>query len=125
MNKSDMKKFKKVLQADVIELSGFVGRRDAIAIEPAADVLDRTLLAAERELAVLNLEVISAKRRQSDAALQRIQDGTYGICVECGHPISPKRLAAVPAAATCIRCQETIDSHRAAEQVRQWLPLAA
>tara|TARA_R110001599_G_scaffold328016_2_gene541205 strand:- start:236 stop:559 length:324 start_codon:yes stop_codon:yes gene_type:complete len=39
-----------------------------------------------------------------DAALARIKDGTYGICVECGEPISPERLAVVPTAALCHSC---------------------
>jgi DnaK suppressor protein len=37
-----------------------------------------------------------------DAALARIDDGTYGICVACGRPIAEERLAAVPYAALCL-----------------------
>jgi RNA polymerase-binding protein DksA len=37
-----------------------------------------------------------------DAALQRIEEGTYGICENCGKPISPERLAAIPWARLCI-----------------------
>jgi DnaK suppressor protein len=125
MNKVEMRKFKKVLQAAVIELDGSMRRRDAIAIEPVADFVDRTLQAAQREMAVINLEAMSMKRRDSDAALRRIQDGTYGICVECGGAVSPKRLAAIPAAALCIRCQDAKDCRDAARPVPQWFPLAA
>ena len=38
------------------------------------------------------------------AALQSIDDGTYGICVNCGKPIDPRRLDADPAAMTCMEC---------------------
>ena len=38
------------------------------------------------------------------AALQRIADGTYGMCVKCGEEISPERLEAVPYAALCRNC---------------------
>lgn len=41
-----------------------------------------------------------------DRALERIDQGTYGICEECGSPIPEARLEAFPSATTCIRCQE-------------------
>jgi DnaK suppressor protein len=37
-------------------------------------------------------------------AQQRLDDGSYGTCERCGHPVGAERLAARPAAATCIRC---------------------
>ena len=42
--------------------------------------------------------------RRIDAALQRIEDGSYGICPKCGETISDERLVAVPEAALCRRC---------------------
>jgi len=39
-----------------------------------------------------------------EAALQRIEDGTYGICSNCGKPIGEERLEALPWADTCIDC---------------------
>jgi DnaK suppressor protein len=40
-----------------------------------------------------------------DASLQRINDGTYGICGNCGRQISPERLEALPYAELCIDCK--------------------
>ncbi|RMD95589.1 MAG: TraR/DksA family transcriptional regulator [Calditrichaeota bacterium] len=40
-----------------------------------------------------------------DQALERIEKGNYGICRECGNPISEKRLEAVPHASMCINCK--------------------
>jgi len=40
------------------------------------------------------------------AALGRIDDGTYGDCAVCGEPINPARLEALPIARRCVRCQE-------------------
>jgi DnaK suppressor protein len=40
-----------------------------------------------------------------DAALLRIDDGSYGVCERCGSPISPDRLAALPYATKCIECK--------------------
>lgn len=42
-----------------------------------------------------------------DTALQRIEDGTYGICTNCGKSISPERLDALPWATLCIDCAKT------------------
>jgi DnaK suppressor protein len=40
-----------------------------------------------------------------DRAMERIKAGTYGICQECGEPISKARLEAVPTATLCIACK--------------------
>jgi DnaK suppressor protein len=40
-----------------------------------------------------------------DAALARLDDGSYGRCIRCGEPIAPDRLDALPWAARCIDCQ--------------------
>lgn len=45
-----------------------------------------------------------------DAALQRIEDGTYGICIDCGDAISFPRLRAYPMAQRCIECKRKLES---------------
>jgi DnaK suppressor protein len=40
-----------------------------------------------------------------DEALQRIEDGEFGICEECGQPIGLKRLKARPVVSLCIECK--------------------
>ncbi len=44
--------------------------------------------------------------REVQEALERVEDGSYGQCMECDEPISTKRLEAVPWARYCISCQE-------------------
>ena len=44
---------------------------------------------------------------QVEAALARLDAGTYGDCASCGRPIAPERLEAIPWAALCIDCQRT------------------
>ncbi len=46
----------------------------------------------------------SNELRQVNIALARLEAGDYGICTDCGEPIDPKRLEAVPYAVTCISC---------------------
>jgi RNA polymerase-binding protein DksA len=50
----------------------------------------------------------SAQRtlEEVDAALERIADGTYGVCQNCGRPIAPARLAARPTATLCVDCAQ-------------------
>ena len=45
-----------------------------------------------------------AMLRQIDAALQRIDDGVYGLCVDCDEPIREQRLEVDPTALRCIDC---------------------
>ena len=45
-----------------------------------------------------------AKLRDIDIALQRIEDGEYGLCLKCDEPINPKRLEVDPTASFCIDC---------------------
>jgi DnaK suppressor protein len=45
-------------------------------------------------------------------ALQKLDDGTYGICMDCGQPISERRLNSYPNAARCISCQEAFEENR-------------
>jgi RNA polymerase-binding protein DksA len=61
-------------------------------------------IAFERQQVVALLE--QARRRLADveAALARRESGDYGICETCGRPIASERLAARPAARTCIDC---------------------
>jgi DnaK suppressor protein len=45
-------------------------------------------------------------------ALQKIEDGTYGTCMDCGQAISERRLNSYPTAARCISCQEAFEENR-------------
>jgi DnaK suppressor protein len=58
-------------------------------------------LQAERAAALAQIEALG---REVEAALVRREVGDYGTCETCGRPIVPERLAARPAAPTCIDC---------------------
>ena len=109
MTKTEINRLKKVLEARQSELARVLRNRDGIAIEKSPDALDEVQHAAERELAIRNLDRESHLLRHVKGALRRIEDGSYGICLHCEEDISPRRLEAVPWAAYCIRCQELAD----------------
>jgi DnaK suppressor protein len=112
MTKSEINKFKKILETKQTELERVVRNRDAIAIEKSADALDEVQHASERELAIRNLDRESNLLRSVRLALRRIEDGSFGTCLHCEEEISPKRIAAVPWAANCIQCQELADRNK-------------
>ena len=66
-------------------------------------------IAFERQQVAALLD--SARRRLADvdAALERRTAGSYGICATCGRAIAPERLAARPAARTCIDCARELN----------------
>lgn len=74
-------------------------------LESAMDVGDQALMDLERELGISLLEMRNRRRQLIDEALVRLDEGTYGVCAECGVEISEKRLAAVPFAKLCVVCQ--------------------
>ena len=111
MNKTELEKYKAVLEAKQAELSRGLRNREDIAIEKTPDALDEVQLAGERELAIRNLDRESNLLRQVKGALARVADGSYGVCMHCEEDIKPKRLDAVPWTKYCIRCQEAADRH--------------
>jgi len=85
------------------------GSRESIHIQQVADPVDMTLQAAEREMAMHDLDRRAGLVRQLRSAIDRIEDGTYGVCLECEEEIAPKRLSAIPWAELCIQCQDAAD----------------
>ena len=66
---------------------------------------------SHEEWIFLNRNTLDIKLlREVQAAVRRIDRGTYGICSGCEEPISAKRLDAVPWAKFCVACQERVSS---------------
>ncbi len=59
----------------------------------------------DRELMYMLGDRERKKVREIDNALLKIKEGTYGVCDECGEPISKKRLKIIPYSNLCINCQ--------------------
>src|SRR5208283_4805489 len=111
MTKTELTKYKAMLETKQAELSAGLRNREDIAIEKTPDAIDEVQLAGERELAIRNLDRESNLLRNVRGALARMADGSYGICLHCEEEIKPKRLDAVPWTKYCIRCQEAADRH--------------
>jgi DnaK suppressor protein len=61
-------------------------------------------IAFEREHIAALLEQTREQLSHVDAALRRVDEGTYGLCEHCGQPIAAGRLEARPMATTCMAC---------------------
>ena len=75
---------------------------DAVYDNHLADTATETY---DRELDYTLEENAEHVLAEIDAALKRIDDGTYGTCTHCGHEIPPERLEARPWATLCIACK--------------------
>lgn len=94
--------------------SGSQHRIDLLNREPG-DSGDESLANA---LADLNLTLLDRHidgMRDIEAALQRIRNGEYGVCIDCGEKITFARLMAYPTAKRCIVCQEQREKQYAQE----------
>ena len=112
MTKTEMNRFKMILDTKRRELEGNVRNREGIAIEKTPDALDVVQHAAERELAIRTLDRESTLLRNVRGALRRIEEGTFGVCMHCEEDINIKRLNAVPWTPYCISCQEQADRNQ-------------
>jgi len=73
------------------------------------DRADLAWASNQRQRARQSLERAKGRLQQVDAALQRIENGTYGKCLRCGKEIEPERLKVMPAVEYCIECQQKLE----------------
>jgi DnaK suppressor protein len=71
-----------------------------------SDLVDEFREKSEVDTQIFLLERKSTEFQAIDAALQRLEDGTFGSCRECGQEISDRRLTAVPEAVLCKECSD-------------------
>ena len=95
----------KALKARLAELTRRVGDIDSELRKPLSADFSEQAAELENQDALGAIENSELQEiRQIQVALQRIADGTYGVCANCGEAIDPKRLKALPTASRCISC---------------------
>jgi DnaK suppressor protein len=117
MSQLKKKEFQRMLETKKKELLAGSSDREEILIENAAEDFDRLQQQLNREVAIRNLDRESKLLKEVQAALNRIEEGTFGVCLRCEEDIPEKRLKALPWAAYCVACQENVDRLRAAGEV--------
>ena len=87
--------------------------RGSARLEAAATRLEREGLGADDVLLAQTREtqtILRGELNQTTVALARLATGAYGICEQCGEPISALRLRIVPSAAHCDACAQGLDA---------------
>jgi len=88
----------------VEEVPGAIGDNS-----PYADEVDEIQANERREIGFATRELLVDRVNRLSAALERLNSGDYGTCIECEEAISPARLRALPEVQTCVRCQDRIE----------------
>ena len=107
MNKRDLDRFRKMLTKQLSELEEKVGEAKHLdsSEEVFPDPTDRASAESDRNF---DIRVRDRERKliiKIKDALERIEDGEFGICEDCGEPIGIKRLEARPVTTLCIDCK--------------------
>lgn len=112
-----MKGIKERLEQDLLSAVERLRQMDgAVALEelpgPIAvdgDDFDEIQETVRREIGFATRELLIERVYRLQAALERLRDGEYGTCVECGEPIAAARIRALPEVQTCVRCQDRLE----------------
>jgi DnaK suppressor protein len=108
--------FKKVLLKKQTELRDEIARfKGEMRETPAGveDPIDEVTFSQSKATALEESTFAAGTLTEVEDALRRIDEGSYGRCLDCGREIEPARLAAVPWARYCLQDQEKHDAHRA------------
>ena len=114
LSENDLQRFREQLSQlkAGLEQAGETGDQAEEVVE-----LDQTRVGRLSRMDAMQAQAMSVetgrRRRQLlvdiDAALERMEEGYYGDCLECGEPIHPGRLDANPTATLCINCAEALE----------------
>jgi len=109
MNKRDLKKFRAALEKkrdSIINATGKKAHWENMEDTRHGDFVDQASDDNEVHVNLRRLQIDAKLLRAIDAAIERIDNGTYGICTNCEGKISLARLKAVPWTSVCLACKE-------------------
>jgi DnaK suppressor protein len=110
MNKKDMEKYRRLLEEKKAALSAEIAKtrsaEEETTEESTQDIADKAVSSYTREFLYSLTDGERHTLLHIDDAIGRIEDSTYGFCMNCGVAMTEKRLNAVPWAPYCLDCQE-------------------
>jgi DnaK suppressor protein len=104
-------------------LAGDLSLLKELREQSSGDVVDFALDSAQDEISSQLAEVESRELANIETALERMRDGSYGICEGCGTNIPLIRLQALPYAIYCIACQQELEKNGSKRGGSAWSPL--
>ena len=112
-NKRELEKYRKLLDQKKAELSNELAKarsaEEESNEEATQDIADKAVSSYTREFLYSLTDGERTVLLQIDEALARIDDGTYGFCINCAAAMNEKRLTAVPWTPYCVDCQELFE----------------
>ena len=107
MTRSEQSRFRAALKAKRSELRTDIhSRMDNVLIDRGGDRMDEIRSVAERNATVEDVVRMSRLLDLVEEASERINTGSFGVCLACGEKVPRKRLELVPWTAYCVACQE-------------------
>lgn len=100
------------LHAEVAAKQHGAAALESPGVDRERDNDDMSFVISEAEVEAGETERDEYEIAAIERTLQRIEDGSYGICVQCGVDIPPARLKAQPLAARCVPCQSAREQSR-------------
>jgi DnaK suppressor protein len=95
------------------------GRRDYAKEREGLDEVESSEVDIQEEIGFALIQMKAETLKKIDAALRRIEQGTYGECFECGEEIPETRLRALPFALRCKDCEEAREATELRERMSQ------
>ncbi len=117
MEHIDVERFRRDLEFHRQEASQFLNRLGhetrSLEVDSPQDIGDRSVTSLSKESLFQQSSHRRTLLRLIEAALRRIQDGSFGACIVCGDDIPSRRLKALPWTQHCLRCQEMFEQEEA------------
>jgi len=108
MNTLNLKEFQGALENErnrlVLDIQAETAKLN-IYTEVNPDPYDLADKSYQQDITYGRLRQLKRRLKQVEAALKHLHEKTYGICVKCGNPINPERLAVMPYATLCVKCK--------------------
>lgn len=98
------------------EISKYIKGETRQLVDTALDDGDWSVVDLSEDINLRHLSTHRENLLKMDEALRKLEEGTYGICEDCGEPIGPERLKILPFAIYCIDCQERREQLEAMER---------
>jgi DnaK suppressor protein len=119
MKKREFSQFQQLLERQRDEILRSLARSNkegrVLEEDYPQDLGDHSVTNLSRELLFQQSTHRRQLLRKIEVALERIREGTFGECTSCGEQISVRRLEAMPFAAYCRDCQESLERERVTE----------
>jgi len=119
VRKELLKKRQQLVAEAKNEIKNYLTGENRQVVETALDEGDWSVVDLSEDISLRKLTTHRESLLRIDEALRKIDEGTYGICEDCGEEISPERLKILPYATLCRDCQEKHEMIEAAEKATE------